>query len=112
MPFRKWRASKEGAEVATAEVVEIVEIEAAVAEEVVAVKPKPQLGDSSAIGAPSTLTCQPESGRGARCISAGGRGLISATNPPPVRGRTCSPPNLQTNEELTSSVNVNLTKNY
>ena len=44
-------------------------------------------------------------GRGAVCISGGGRGLSSAQSPPPVRGKTSSPPNLK-NEPGTSSVHL------
>ena len=95
--------SREGAEVATAEVVETVEIEAAVAEEVVAVKPKPQLGDSSAIGAPSTLTCQPESGRDALCISDLVVLLIFVMNLQHAHGKMCSRQKQIINEVLTSS---------
>ena len=53
---------------------------------------------------PSPLICPQESGRGARCISAGGSRLSSARSPTPVPGGTSSPPSLQRIERMASSV--------
>ena len=94
---------EEAAEVVAAEAAAEIEEETAVvspADRRLGVKLKPRPGTQG----PSIRTCQPGSGPGARCTSAGGKVLSSVRNPPHVHGRIFMLQNLPNKiEKLTSS---------
>ena len=102
---------EEAAEVVAAEAAAEIEEETAVvspapADRRLGVKLKPRPGTQG----PSIRTCQPGSGPGARCTSAGGKVLFSVPNPPPAHGRIFTLRNLQIiNEKVTSSEVTNST---
>ena len=96
---------EEAAEVVAAEAAAEIEEETAVvspapADRRLGVRHRPNPGTQG----PSIRTCQPGSGPGARCTSAGGKVLSSVRNPPHVRGRIFMLQNLPNKiEKLTSS---------
>ena len=82
-------------EVVVVEETNVVVVSGAAAETVEAAEAVPNLKLAS-IRVRNTPTCQPEIGRGARCISDTAANVTSAQSPSLVLGRTSSPPSLQT----------------
>ena len=85
------------------------EIGAVVVAEEAAIRINPearQMEANRSTKAPNIPTFHQESGRGVACIINGGGGLIFVANPHPAPGRTSTRPNLQNNENLTSSPKV------
>ena len=100
-PTKRWQRSIEAVGV---DAVVVPAIEAVVAVEVEQQLQEHQLQVQRPVTKEQNIQTYPKvNGRGAVCISGGGRGLSSAQSPPPVRGKTSSPPNLK-NEPGTSSV--------